>query len=296
MTNDIRSSQKDVRESGFDAFLRETKPAYTGIDAARTKLADRLDQQRSTNDVSSYKETNLNPDHIFSEFGYVDKQTSADLTRSEIDPKRDLFKEFGFNPKEMLIGFKKEARIKDSNDLDFWDAFDEFTDERLYSFFHTAGPNCLAYAYGMPKNMDGTPFKEKPGPGHFAGVESSDELQDVMIYGTPEVIKESFEKYMKMDMEALGKQLVEVKDSDYHPKEGERMFALVTSPEIPEFGGADFHFYVKDKNGFWSHKPGTTNPTIFDDSGETIKDPAKCDRGIYDNFVGYYVIKSKEVL
>lgn len=295
MTNDIRSSQKDIRESGFDAFLRELKPAYTGIDDARTKLSGRLDQQKSAADVSSQKEVKSNPDEIFSDFGYVDKQVSASLTRSEVDPKRDLFKEFGFDPRDMLIGFPKGPRIKDSNDLDFWDAFDEFTDEMLYSRFHTAGPNCLAYAYGMPRELNGSAFKEKPGPGHFAGVESSDELQDVMIYGTPEVIKASFEKYMKMDMNALGKELVEVKSSSYQPKNGERMFALVTSPEIPDFGAADFHFYVKDKNGFWSHKPGTTNPTIFDDSGATIKDPAICDRGIYDNFVGYYVIKDKEV-
>lgn len=71
------------------------------------------------------------------------------------------------------------------------------------------------------------------------------------------------------------------------------MFALVTAPYIVPGFGSDFHFYVKDKNGFWSHKPGTTNPTIFDDSGNTIKDPAKCDRGIYTNFVGYYVMKDK---
>ena len=70
------------------------------------------------------------------------------------------------------------------------------------------------------------------------------------------------------------------------------MFALVTAPNFMGYG-SDFHFYVKDKNGYRSHKLGTTNPTIFDHSCSTIKDPKICDRGDYTNFVGYYVIKDK---
>ena len=141
MANDIRASQKDIRESGFDAFLRELKPTYTGLDEARNKLSGRLDQQKSTTDISPQSDVKNNPDDIFAEFGYVDKQMSASLTRSEVDPKRDLFKEFGFNPKDMVIGFKKEPNIKDSKDLDVWDAFDEVTDDALYSRFRAAGPN-----------------------------------------------------------------------------------------------------------------------------------------------------------
>lgn len=295
MASDIRESQKEIRESGFDAFLRELKPTYTGLEDAHQKLSGRLEQQKSTADLSPQKDIPQKPDSIFAEFDDVGKKMPASMTRSEVDPKRDLFAEFGFDPMDMLIGVKRGPHIKDSMDLDFWKAFDEFTDESLYSRFHTVGPNCMAYAYGMAKELDHSKFQEKPGPGHFAGVDSYNELQNVMIYGTPERVKDSFEKYMKMDMDALGKQLVEVKDADYQPQKGERMFALVTSPEIPGFG-ADFHYYVKDNNGFWSHKPGVTNPTIFDDSGKTIKDPASCDRGIYHNFVGYYVMKDKGAL
>lgn len=296
MANDIRKSQKEIRESGFDAFLRELKPGYTGLEEAHSKLSGRLDQQKSAADLSPQKDVPRKPESIFAQFNDIGKQTPASLTRSEIDSKRDLFAEFGFDPLDMLVKPKRGPQIKDSMDLDFWTAFDEFTDEGLYSRFHTVGPNCMAYAYGMPKEADGSKFRDKPEPGYFAGADSSGELQNVMIYGTPEHIKDTFEKYMKMDMDALGKQLVEVDHGNYQPKKGERMFALVTSPEIPGFGGADFHYYVKDNNGFWSHKPGVTDPTIFDDSGKTIKDPANCDRGIYHNFVGYYVMKDKGAL
>lgn len=232
------------------------------------------------------------PDEIFATFGYKDADVSASLTRSETDSKRDLFREFGFNPKDMLIGYRAEPQIIGSNNLDFWEAFDEYTDDKLYSSSRRSGPNCMAYAYGIPKELNGTAYKHKPCPGHFAKVDASEELSEIMEYGSPKTIKQTFEKYMTMDSKALGRELVEV-STDYQPKEGERMFALVTAPHIVPGFGSDFHFYVKGKNGFWSHKPGVTNPTIFDDAGKTIKDPSKCDRGIYTNFVGFYVMKAK---
>lgn len=176
------------------------------------------------------------------------------------------------------------------NKLDFWESFDEFTDKKYYSMYGMVGPNCMAYAYGIPCNIDGSVFDYKPSPGYFSGEDIS--FTDIMKYGSPEEIKSTFEKYMKMDMHALGKELVEVDSNDYIPKDGERMIALVTAPDIAGMG-SDFHFYVKDKNGFWSHKPGVTNPTIFDNMGNTIRDPLTCDRGYYENFVGYYVIKEK---
>lgn len=232
------------------------------------------------------------PDEIFSVFGYKDMNMSVALTRSEIESDRDLFSEFGFNPKDMLFSDTAGVHIIDSNDLNFWEAFDEYTDEDLYSSSRRAGPNCMAYAYGIPKNLNGTAYKQKPCPGYFAGIDTSEELSEVMENGSPRAIKMTFEKYMTMDFDALDKKIVEV-SNDYQPQKGERMFALVTAPYIIPGVGSDFHFYVKDKNGFWSHKPGTTNPTIFDDSGNTIKDPSTCNRGIYTNFVGFYVIKDK---
>uniref|UniRef100_A0A6C0J0F2 Uncharacterized protein n=1 Tax=viral metagenome TaxID=1070528 RepID=A0A6C0J0F2_9ZZZZ len=52
----------------------------------------------------------------------------------------------------------------------------------------------------------------------------------------------------------------------------------------------NYHFYREDKNKLWSHKDGWTKATNKDLSGNIIKDPAKCDRGIYNLFIGYYFV------
>jgi hypothetical protein len=51
--------------------------------------------------------------------------------------------------------------------------------------------------------------------------------------------------------------------------------------------GVDFHWYRQDKNGCWSHKPGSTAARNTDNSGNTITDPQTCDRGPYTVFCCY---------
>lgn len=51
--------------------------------------------------------------------------------------------------------------------------------------------------------------------------------------------------------------------------------------------GMDFHWYRKDANGKWSHKPGQTPARNVDNAGHVIADPATCDRGPYTSFCGY---------
>ncbi|MFJ4188940.1 hypothetical protein [Kitasatospora sp. NPDC089509] len=59
--------------------------------------------------------------------------------------------------------------------------------------------------------------------------------------------------------------------------------ALVVIP-----GGGDFHWYRKQKEGFWGHKPGSTPARNVDNSGHVIYDPEKADRGPYTIFCGYF--------
>jgi hypothetical protein len=51
--------------------------------------------------------------------------------------------------------------------------------------------------------------------------------------------------------------------------------------------GQDYHWYRQDQNGCWSHKPGQTPARNTDNSGQTIADPATCDRGPYTDFCCY---------
>jgi hypothetical protein len=55
--------------------------------------------------------------------------------------------------------------------------------------------------------------------------------------------------------------------------------------------GQDYHWYRQDKNGCWSHKPGSTPVRNTDNSGHTISDPKTCDRGPYTVFCTYMTTK-----
>jgi hypothetical protein len=68
------------------------------------------------------------------------------------------------------------------------------------------------------------------------------------------------------------------------PPEG-HLVALVIAPNI------DFHWYRKGRNGFWSHKPGGTQVTNLDNSGNLIKDPRTANRGMYTAFCTFMVVK-----
>jgi hypothetical protein len=55
--------------------------------------------------------------------------------------------------------------------------------------------------------------------------------------------------------------------------------------------GADYHWYRQDKNGCWSHKPGSTAARNVDNAGHAISDPKTCNRGPYTVFCSYMVTK-----
>ena len=57
--------------------------------------------------------------------------------------------------------------------------------------------------------------------------------------------------------------------------------ALVVDP------GWDYHWYRRDKNGMWTHKPGGTPATNLDNSLNPIPNPETADRGGYTDFCGY---------
>jgi hypothetical protein len=67
------------------------------------------------------------------------------------------------------------------------------------------------------------------------------------------------------------------------PKEG-HLVALVVGP------GWDFHWYRKGRNGRWTHKPGGTQATNRDNSGNIINDPRTADRGGYTDFCTFMIV------
>ena len=69
---------------------------------------------------------------------------------------------------------------------------------------------------------------------------------------------------------------------------GECPVALVVDP------GTDYHWYRRNANGFWSHKPGGTDATTVDASGNAISNPQTADRDYgflnYSDFCGYFCV------
>ncbi|RVG20629.1 hypothetical protein [Sinorhizobium meliloti] len=74
---------------------------------------------------------------------------------------------------------------------------------------------------------------------------------------------------------------ISIPNPNITPAEG-HIIALVIAP------GYDYHWYRRDSNGMWSHKPGQTPARNTDNSGNAISNPETCDRGPYTDFCGYF--------
>jgi hypothetical protein len=78
--------------------------------------------------------------------------------------------------------------------------------------------------------------------------------------------------------------------------DGEKPRYLVALVVAPGPGFVDYHWYRKQKEGFWGHKPGGTAARNVDNSNHVIFNPETCDRGPYTNFCGYfYTCKSQKI-
>jgi hypothetical protein len=68
------------------------------------------------------------------------------------------------------------------------------------------------------------------------------------------------------------------------------LMALVVAP------GYDYHWYRKQKEGFWGHKPGGTAARNYDNNNKIVWNPETAARGPYTNFCGYfYACRSQKI-
>ena len=143
--------------------------------------------------------------------------------------------------------------------------------------------NCYAYAMNLENDpRTGEPFKRKPQPGEFAGQEWSD---DFMKSGDATKVEEEFFRRLSADAEVLGLKVTRVNFASYEAKQGNWVVALAYASD-----GSDYHWYKRDPDGTWSHKRGAYIVENWDYAHRTITDPANCNRGKYDCFLGYYEI------
>jgi hypothetical protein len=134
--------------------------------------------------------------------------------------------------------------------------------------------NCYAYAMYVLCNNEG-----KLQPGDMSGNRFTS------------LTKASIIKAAKADGPYLGGGRA-LRESTQNEKPGAKEYkvALVIAP------GLDYHWYIQNKDGYWSHKRGLSKVTNVDADGKKIKDPKTCSRNYggglnYSNFCGYYIVK-----
>ncbi|MGB8452917.1 MAG: hypothetical protein WCD89_11390 [Anaerocolumna sp.] len=136
----------------------------------------------------------------------------------------------------------------------------------------TLRSNCYTYAV---LKLCSTEEKFKIQPGWLAGEEFSTISETSIINAVKKDLKVG--GIIEKDIYETNKNTV--------PPDGYRKIALVIAP------GVDYHWYEQNSDGYWSHKPGTSDVTDVDASGNYIVDPATCDRHyvyVYRNWTGTY--------
>jgi len=162
--------------------------------------------------------------------------------------------------------------------------------------------NC--YAYAMNSRL-----------GHTIGVTPQPGRKSATPAGP--VTCSEVKRRVLADSTSLSNNILEAKGDTPPEKEGYYLVALVTT-KVPtdkidnkkkQYYMADYHWYRRDRDGFWSHKPGTTPVIWHDAKNKRIQDPKKCNRrtvypggvtiggNLYDliidytNFCGYFYVK-----
>ena len=160
----------------------------------------------------------------------------------------------GWEPKYDPKKYNKTRKIKDSHNC-FAYAFDHID---------VSDPSCTEKSCSIPFHQ----------PGRASGYPKWSKVKGKRC---PDLMSRLFG-----DVKELKQTTFEKKCPKYTSK-----IALVVDED------EDYHFYRQDSNGYWSHKPGSTNVTNVDANGRRIYDPELASRkydksGLnYDMFCSY---------
>ena len=139
--------------------------------------------------------------------------------------------------------------------------------------------NCYAYALNIKTDF---PENTKLQPGSLSGK---------IFYYYPGTYKEKIVAAFKADLKVLHAHIGNPKPP--YNKNMKYRVALVLA--LNRSGQLlDYHWYRKNTNGKWSHKPGWSSVSYVDASGNPIKDPRTADRKYksinYNVYVGTFLI------
>lgn len=132
--------------------------------------------------------------------------------------------------------------------------------------------NCYAYCLNYRTKNEG-----KLQPGDLAGKRFTSLTKNAIIKAA-----KADAPYLEYKITATTKTAV--------PRKNQYKIALVIAPN------ADYHWYIQNRDGYWSHKRGFEKISNLDASGKKIQDPQNCDRKYgnrldYSVFCGYFMVQ-----
>lgn len=120
----------------------------------------------------------------------------------------------------------------------------------------------------------------KPQPGYYAGIEKYPKKQTSCSLLEERVIADN------PDIRPISVSNRKIPENTC--RSDEYMGAMVVHPN------RTYHFYRRDGDGYWSHKPGSLISTKYDASGKKITNPKYADRSYknfkYTDFCNFYCI------
>ena len=145
--------------------------------------------------------------------------------------------------------------------------------------------NCYTYAINQMNN----PYTNKPyksydycQPGFLGG--QGKQIDFNYYLNIKSLDKCSILKMVRKDLKQIGYTLRKTSYEKYIKDNDCWKVAFCLS-------SCDYHWYRQNDDGTWSQKRGPSTVTNKDSSGEIIHNPETCDRGKYNIFVGFYLIK-----
>jgi len=142
--------------------------------------------------------------------------------------------------------------------------------------------NCYAYAINVPKN----PLTDKIfinwshiQPGNLGGINENYKCWNIE---QNEEFVTKFINAVKEDLERISYQII---PSTFEEISNDGWKVALC------FNTWDYHWYRLNDDGTWSHKSGKSRVTKRDEDWNIIINPKVCNRGSYNNFIGFYMIK-----
>lgn len=233
-----------------------SKDEFAKIIAFQEKIAKESDKEFITFEERVIsKETNYLNRHLYLQ-PFLDK----------VKAEREKYKAFDLSCYQHVIESSEQVFVKYHSSLGY--VFSDF-----FCGAKRVGDNCYEYAVkGLFHFNSNSPYFKQPG----------------FVNGMQPYDQRSYLDAIRSDLSAYGVGMRILADWDpktYTPTEGKTLCYGVF--------GRDHHFYRLDnKYGYWTHKPGSTPVTCFDNNGNLIVNPATCAKltDIYNKEIGFFEI------